>query len=128
MALNVLVSENLVSIRLTGLDAMLSFCRYVDLHGDEITDVQLMPRAEARAGLGWRVGGSYLPGAFANGWYTTPGQRGQLQLWDVYRDDEVLVIDTTRPKPSRIVLQHPDRARLAERIRAVAAAPPPPTD
>ena len=120
MTLNVLVSDNLVSIRFTGSDRLLSLCRYVDLHGDEITGARLLPRSEAKALLGWRVGGSYWPGAFANGWFTTPGQRGQLQLWDVYRDDEVLVIDTTRPKPSRIVLQHPDRERLVERINAVA--------
>ncbi len=124
MTLNVLVSDNLVSIRFTGSDRLLSLCRYVDLHGDEIVGARLLPRSEAKALLGWRVGGSYWPGAFANGWFTTPGQRGQLQLWDVYRDDEVLVIDTTRPKPSRIVLQHPDRARLVERINAVASAPP----
>jgi len=120
MGLAVIVSDNLVSIRFMGLDRALSLCRYVDLHGDEITGARLMPRAEARALLGWRVGGGYWPGGVATGWFTTPGQRGQLQLWDVYRDDEVLVIDTTRPKPSRIVLQHPDRAGLVDRINAVA--------
>jgi len=123
MALNVFVSDNLVSIRLTGMDRLLSLCRYVDLHGDEITGAELMPRKEATALLGWRVGGGYWPGGFATGWFTTPGQRGQLQLWDVYRDDEVLVINTTRPKPSRVVLQHPDRLDLLRRINAVAAAP-----
>lgn len=123
MALNLVISENLVSIRLTGLDAVLSLCRYVDLHGDEVVGARLMSRDDARRSLGWRVGGSYLPGAFANGWFTTRGRRGQIQLWDVYRDDEVLVIETTRPKPSRVVLQHPDRAALAERINAVASAP-----
>ncbi|MFN8052697.1 MAG: hypothetical protein U0Q22_14715 [Acidimicrobiales bacterium] len=120
MAVECIVSANLVSIRFTGPDRALALSRGVDLHGDEITGVQLMPRDEARALLGWRVGGGYLPGYLATGWFTTPGQRGQLQLWDVYRDDEVLVIDTTRPKPSRVVLQHRDRARLAERIAAVA--------
>jgi hypothetical protein len=122
MGLAVIVSDNLVSVRFMGLDRAMALCRYVDLHGDEITDVQLMPRSEATALLGWRVGGGYWPGAVATGWFTTPGQRGQLQLWDVYRDEEVLVIDTTRPKPSRVVLQHPDRAKLLERIRAVAGA------
>ena len=120
MALDVTVSENLVSIRFTGLDNALCLCRFVDLHGDEITDVQVMPRDEAKALLGWRVGGGYWPGGMATGWFTTPGQRGQLQLWDVYRDPEVLVIDTTRPKPSRIVLQHPDLYALRARIAAVA--------
>ena len=122
MALTVFVSENLLSIRFTALDKALCLCRYVDVHGDEITGARLMPREEAKALLGWRVGGGYWPGGFATGWFTTPGHRGQLQLWDVYRDPEVLVIDTTRPKPSRIVLQHPDRVRLAERINAIATA------
>lgn len=124
MGLDVIVSENLVSIRFRGLDRALCLCRYIDLHGDEITGAALMPHAEAKALVGWRVGGGYWPGAFATGWFTTPGHRGQLQLWDTYRDDEVLVIDTTRPKPSRIVLQHPDRRRLRDRIASVASGDP----
>lgn len=121
MALDVIVSDNLVSLRFSGLDRVLCLAVAVDLHGDEITKASLMSRSRAKERLGWRVGGGYWPGWFATGWFTTPGERGQLQLWDVYRDDEVLVIETTRPKPSRIVVQHPDRAELLQRIRAVAA-------
>lgn len=121
MALDVIVSDNLVSLRFSGLDRVLSLAVAVDLHGDEITKVSLMSRAQAKARLGWRVGGGYWPGRFATGWFTVPGERGRLQLWDVYRDDEVLVIETTRPKPSRVVVQHPDRAELLQRIRAIAS-------
>lgn len=120
MALDVFVSDNLVSLRFSGLDRALCLAVAVDLHGDEITKVSLMSRDDAKARLGWRVGGGYWPGRLATGWFTTPGQRGQLQLWDVYGDEEVLVIETTRPKPSRVVIQHPDRADLLARIRAVA--------
>lgn len=119
MALRVMVSDNLVSILLSGFDRALCLSPDIDLHGDEIVSVQVMPRQEAKAQLGWRVGGGYWPGRLATGWFTVRGERGQLQLWDTYTDDEVLVIDTTRSKPSRVVLQHPDRDELAARIRGV---------
>jgi hypothetical protein len=35
------------------------------------------------------------------------------QLWAVYGDKEVLVIDTTLAKPARIVIQHPYKHDLA---------------
>jgi hypothetical protein len=35
------------------------------------------------------------------------------QLWDVYTDTEVLVIETRLDSPWRVVLQHPDREFLA---------------
>jgi hypothetical protein len=121
MAAAVTVSANLVSIMFPGLERALCLSNGVDLHGDEITGVQLMPRREARALLGLRVGGGYWPNRMTTGWFTTRGSKGTYQLWDVFGDDEVLVIDTTRPKPSRVVLQHPDRVRLLDKIRAVAS-------
>jgi hypothetical protein len=49
----------------------------------------------------------------ATGHFTWPGHKGMRQLWAVYRDTEVLVIDTTRTNPARIVIQHPYRHDLA---------------
>ncbi len=66
-----------------------------------------------KAGVGWRVGGTYWPGRVAAGWFTMPDRKAARQLWSVYRDDEVLVIDTTRERPCRVVLQRPDRHDLA---------------
>ena len=41
------------------------------------------------------------------------GEKGKRQLWCVYRDDEVLVIDNRLNRPCRVVLQLPDRHDIA---------------
>lgn len=127
MAATIDVSEHGVSVSFTGVDRMLCLSGGLQLRSDEITGVRLMPRAEAVASIGWRVGGAYWPKLLSTGWFTVPGRTGKRQLWNVYRDDEVLVIETTRDRPTRLVLQDPDRAELCRRIgRLVRAADPGP--
>ena len=101
-----------------------SFLHAADLHlGSPLRSLgRSLPASDAkriRSQLGWRLAGTYVPGVLAAGWYTVKGQRAKRQLWSVYRDSDVLVIETTRSSPSRIVLQHPDRAMLADRINAI---------
>jgi len=78
-----------------------------------IVAAQVRPVDGLRKGLGWRVGGGYFPGRLATGWFTVKSEKGKRQLWCVYRAREVLVIDTRLDKPSRIVLQLPDRHDVA---------------
>jgi hypothetical protein len=42
-----------------------------------------------------------------------PQHKGGRQFWCVYRDSEVVVVDTDLDSPARLVFQHPDRDRLA---------------
>jgi hypothetical protein len=49
----------------------------------------------------------------ATGHFMVRGRKGARQFWCVYRDPEVLLIETSRKDMARIVLQHPDRDRLA---------------
>jgi len=49
----------------------------------------------------------------ATGHFTWRHRKGVRQLWAVYSDKEALVIDTTRDKPARIVIQHPYKHDLA---------------
>lgn len=107
------VGDEQVEVAISGLDRVMALSGGVALDMSEVTGARVVPVAEAKAGLGWRVGGAYWPGWLATGWYTVPGRKGARQLWSVYRDSEVLVIDTTRERPSRLVLQHPDRHDLA---------------
>jgi len=113
MAVGVTVEGDEVVVRFRGMDAVWSLARTIRLHRDEITETRVARRAELVAELGWRVGGTYLPRVAAAGWYTWRGRRGLRQLWCVYRDPEVLVIGTSRRRPARLVLQTPDRHRLA---------------
>jgi hypothetical protein len=110
MAVHVTVADDAVDIRLTGLDAVLSLSSGLRLPLSEVTGARLAPRRELLAELRWRVGGGYWPGGFATGWFTWRGHPRTWQLWCTYRDEEVLVIDTNRTRPGRIVLQLADRA------------------
>ena len=112
MSLDVHVHDDKVTIDLGGIDQVWCLKRHLEIPMADITDARVTTVAELKEGLGWRVGGGYLPGRMATGHFTMrePGHR---QFWCVYRDEEVLVIDTTLDNPARVVLQHPDRERLA---------------
>jgi hypothetical protein len=114
MAVHVHVSDDAVEITFSGVDKWTTLSpggRRLAM--TDITGARVAPRAEASRDLGWRVGGGRWPGRMTTGWYTEKGRKGVRALWCVYRDQEVLVIDTTLAKPCRVVLQHPDRHDLA---------------
>ncbi len=114
MAVHVHVSDEAVDITFTGSDKWLTFNpkgQHLAMAG--ITSARVMPRSDAATEFAWRTAGGYWPGRLATGWFTMKGRKGVRQLWCVYRDQEVLVIDTTLDKPCRVVLQHPDRHDLA---------------
>jgi hypothetical protein len=124
MSVDVYVHPDTVDITFGGLDRLWALKDRLILPMDEITSARVVSRQEAQADLGWRVGGTYWPGVVAAGHYTVKGRKGARQLWCVYRDDEVLSITTTRERPCKVVLQHPDRHNLAwfigERITPAA--------
>ena len=113
MAIHVRVHDDAVDIELTGLDRTLALKSHLRLPMSVVTDARVAAQGDLKADLGWRVGGTYVPGCVAAGHYSTRGRKGVRQLWAVYRDPQVLVIETSLVNPWRIVLQHPDRDRLA---------------
>lgn len=113
MAVHVQVEDDAVEITFTGIDAVLALKQSLTLPIAEIESARVDSVRELVKSLGIRVGGGYWPKLMATGHFTYRGRRGERQLWSVYRDTEALVIETRRPKPRRIVLQHPDRERLA---------------
>ena len=120
MAIDVAVTDAGVRIELTGMDRIWALRRVVEIARTELEAATVMSRKAARASLGWRLGGTALPGAATLGNYTfRPAREGERQFWAVYRDREVLVIDTTIARPRRVVVQHPDRVRLAREISAL---------
>jgi hypothetical protein len=113
MTADVWVHDDRVTIDLHGLDKVAALAGHVEVPMEHVTGARVVPTAEAKAALGWRVGGTFWPGAVTAGYFTERQRRGARQWWSVYRDAEVLVIDTDLDRPSRVVLQHPDRDRLA---------------
>jgi hypothetical protein len=122
MAVDVYVHNETVDLSFTGLDRLVCFTDRILVPTAEIISARVRPVAEVKVDLGWRTLGTSLPGVMNAGSFTfrawpssthATGMSGERQLWCVYRDPEVLVIDTRWPRPSRIVLQHPDRHNLA---------------
>lgn len=116
MSLDVVVTDEAVVISVRGWDALWSFRRELRLPLRDVVAATVMSRREALAGLGIRLRGGYWPGRLATGVFTVRGRRGARQWWCVYRDPEVLVIETRLQRPARVVVQHPDRHRLARWI------------
>jgi hypothetical protein len=113
MAIDVFVGDRVVAIHLTGLDAVWSLRSRLLLPLDEVAGAEVISRDEAMSALGWRLGGTYLPGVAAAGNFSVEHGDGDRAFCCVYRDPEVLRITTRNPRPRMIVLQHPDRHELA---------------
>ena len=118
------VGDEAVVVRFSGWDKVWALCGERRIALSDITGARVAPVADVKGDLGWRMGGTYWPGAVAAGWYTVKGRKGARQLWSVYKDAEVLVIDTRLERPCRLVLQLPDRHEIAwyigERLPPIA--------
>ena len=113
MALDVYVHDDRVTLDLSGLDRLWCLAGHLEVPTAHITSARVVSAGDARRLLGWRVAGGYWPGLLATGWFTVPGRQGARQFACIYRDREVVVVDTDLDRPARLLFQHPDRDRLA---------------
>ena len=113
MAIELVVHDDAIDLTFTGWDRLWALSSGIHLSISEITDARVVEVAPLKAELGWRVGGGYWPGRLATGHFTWRDHKGRRQLWAVYHDTEVLMIDTMRTNPARIVIQHPYKHDLA---------------
>jgi hypothetical protein len=113
MAVHIEVHDDRVTVDLDGMEQVWALARHIEIPTANITGARVAPVHDLRHGLGWRVGGAYWPGVVAAGHFSVPDHSGARQFWCVYRDTDVLVIDTDLERPSRVVLQHPDSDFLA---------------
>jgi len=113
MAVDVQVRDDAIDIALGGWDAVWAFARRRHLPMATVRSARVVPRREGLHLLGWRLGGTGLPGACIAGRFSVRGRKGERAFASVYRDRELLVIETSVPRPRYVVLQHPDRHDLA---------------
>ena len=113
MGLEVYVHDDAVDIDLDGWDRICALWSHCRLATADIVAARVAPRDELRESASWRLPGTHVPGYVASGRFATKDRPGVHQLWDTFRDDELLVIETRLDSPWRVVLQHPDRERLA---------------
>lgn len=113
MAVHVHVDDDRVSVDLDGIDQVCALKRHVEIPMREIVDARVEDVESARSRIRWRIGGTAVPGVVTAGRYTVRDEPGERELWCVYRDHEVLVLETRDPARRRVVLQLPDRAEQA---------------
>ena len=113
MAIELVVQDDAIDLTLSGWDRLWTLSRGIHLPIEQITDARVADVSPLKKDLGLRTGGGYWPGKMATGRFTWRHRKGVRQLWAVYGDKEVLVIDTTLAKPARIVIQHPYKHDLA---------------
>jgi hypothetical protein len=113
VSVHVFVADDEVDITFDGADRWTTFSSGITLAMSDIVAARVAPVDEVRPTLGWRVLGGYFPGRLTTGHFTAKDREGGRQLWCVYRDPEVLVIETRLDRPARVVLQTEDRANLA---------------
>jgi hypothetical protein len=113
MAIDVFVGDRVVAIHLTGLDSVWSLRSRLLVPIDEIASARVVEREEALGRVGWRLGGTSIPGVVSAGTFSVNEGDGDRAFCCAYRDPELLEIETTLQRPRLIVLQHPDRHELA---------------
>jgi len=125
MSVSTSTASGAFTVHLRGLDAMWSLARDVVVPVAAVLDVRIVAWTEVRAGLGWRVGGTYWPGRIATGHYQVAGASDERQFLVVFRERERLVlVETELPSKRRIVLQVPEPERLVAELRAAVGLTP----
>jgi hypothetical protein len=120
MAVDVTLTDDGLSVSLTGMDAVWAVSGGLSLPLSEVVGARVVGADEAKGRLRWKTAGSGVPGVVKAGRFTVQDEPGVRELWSTYRDTEYLEITTTRDRPRRIVLQHPGRVALAAAITTKA--------
>jgi hypothetical protein len=118
MAVTLVPRDDTLDLEITGwADQMWCLSTGVQIPWEDVVGARVQTWDEVRAGLGWRVGGAYWPGWIATGWYTVPGVKGDRQLLGVFRKRrELVVVETRRPRPRRLVVPSDHAAAMVEEI------------
>jgi hypothetical protein len=113
MAIDVFVGDRVVAVHLTGVDSVWSLRSRLLVPIDDIVSARVVDRDDALGRIGWKLGGTSIPGVVAAGTFGINGNDGDRAFCCTYRDEEFLEIETKLPRPRLILLQHPDRHELA---------------
>lgn len=120
MAVEISFTDDALVVKFTGLDALWAVSGGITIPFAEVVEAKVVSADDAKARLRWRTGGTSLPRVVNAGRFTVADEPGARELWSTYRDGEYLEITTTRQRPHRIVVQHPDRVALAKEITDLA--------
>ncbi|MCU0273193.1 MAG: hypothetical protein MUE34_08175 [Acidimicrobiales bacterium] len=113
MPVEVQVRDDEIDITLTGWDAVWAFKRRLRIPMGLVRSARVLPRADALRLVRWRTGGTGFPGVCLAGRFSVRDRKGERAFLSVYRDTELLVVETSVARPRYVILQHPDRHDLA---------------
>ncbi len=116
MGVEISFADDSLVVKFTALDALWAVSGGITVPFTEVVGATVVDAATARARLRWKVGGTGLSGVVKAGRFTVADEPGAQELWSTYRDPTFLEITTTRQRPHRIVVQHPECATLAKEI------------
>jgi hypothetical protein len=101
----VYLERDALSVSIGGGDAWLSFKRNFLLPVADIDTLTVMTTGDARRTLGFRLLGTSIPRLVTAGWFAYSAERGTRQWWLVRTGREVLVVNTFRKSPKRLVIE-----------------------
>jgi hypothetical protein len=103
------LTDEALTVRCRGTLVLWAIRRRVRVPREQISGARLVPRAEAAATLGIKLGGTYLTRRrLIGGVFTIRGVKGGRQWWAAPAGDPVLVIELHGHRWRRLVLRLPD--------------------
>jgi hypothetical protein len=105
-----------IEIVFPGAKPLITMKRQILLPWAEVASARVDDQRTLKKDIGIRIAGGYWPGWFATGHFTYRHRRGERQFWCAYRAERLLVIETTKPRPRRIVVQVDDPDAVAAAI------------
>ena len=121
MAVTVSLTDAGIDVHLSGADMVWAIRGDLSVPWSDIVGARVVDAKEAKRRLMWRRSRHRVPGRRDRGDVHRAQRARVREFWSVYRDTELLEIETRNDQPKRIVLQTPDRAELAAAINARVA-------
>ena len=113
------LTDEALAVRCRGTYVLWAMRREVVVARRQIAGARLVPRREATARLGWRIGGTFLTrDRFIGGYFTVPGVPRGRQWWAAPAGEPVLVVELRDHPWNRIVVRVPGQEALAEQLGA----------
>ena len=113
-----LTTEGL-EVRCHGWAVVAALRRRVVVRLDQVAGAHLVPRRQATAVLGWKLGGTAITRSrFIGGLFTIRGVKGGRQWWAAPAGDPVLVVDLRDHRWTRIVVRVPNQETLVTQLGA----------
>ncbi|MDA3039666.1 MAG: hypothetical protein O3C27_09080 [Actinomycetota bacterium] len=120
MALQLTIDGPTLRLQMTKLDQIWTLRRHLEIPLEAVISASVQAKEPLADRLAFRIRGSSIPGMLLAGsftvWKEGREHAKERQFWLTFRGAEVLVIDTNLRSPSRIVLEVPDRRRLAAMV------------